>query len=236
VSAAKTGTGSPGSGHGSTATQPRGRVIVADDDKILREGLAHLLTGSGFEVVGKASDGSRLMELVLQLGPNLVVVDNRMPPTWTTEGLETARQISKQFPSVGTLVLSGSVEVYHALELLCGADRVGYLLKTQVTDVGRLVAALEQISLGESVIDPSLVRELVAPFHGDPLTSLTSAEHAVLSLMAQGGSNARIAGALRIHEDEVRSHADRVFTKLRLPESTTDRHRVLAILAFLDSR
>lgn len=229
---------SPGSGHSSDdATMPQRRVIVADDDVLLREGLGHLLIRSGFNVVGQAGDGNQLMEQVSELAPDLVVVDNRMPPTWTTEGLQAAREIRKRFPSVGILVLSAVVEVDDALELLCSGDRVGYLLKSQITEVGQLVDALEQISLGGSVIDPSLVRELVAAYHReDPLTRLTADEYDVLALMAQGRSDVGIAQILGSTEEEVGQRVRSVFTKLRLPESRTDHHRVLAVLAYLEAR
>jgi DNA-binding NarL/FixJ family response regulator len=186
---------------------------------------------------GGSVDGSQLTDLVRELAPDLVIVDNRMPPTWTNEGLDAAREIRKRFPSVGILVLSASVEVDHALELLSSGDRVGYLLKSQIAEAGQLLDALEQISRGGSVTDPSLVRELVATGHSeDPLARLTSDEHDVLALMAQGRSDVGIAQELGITEEEVGRQVHSVFTKLRLPESRTDHHRVLAVLAFLDAR
>jgi len=216
---------------------PRRRVIVADDNVLVRDGLAHLLTRSGFDVVGQAGDGGQLLDLIPGLAPDLVVIDTRMPPTWKTEGLETARQIRQQFPSVGILLLSASVDVDHALELLCDGDPVGYLLKSQITEAGRLADALQQICLGRSVIDPSLVSELMATYRDeDPLTQLTSAERDVLAQMAQGQSDVGAAHRLGITEDEVGGYAQSIFTKLRLPDSGTDYHRVLAILAYLDSR
>jgi DNA-binding NarL/FixJ family response regulator len=230
---------SPGSGHRSDAGTPplRQRVIVADDDVLLREGLVHLLTSSRFHVVGQAGDGGQLMDLVKDVGADLVVVDNRMPPTWTNEGLQTAREISQRFPSVGILVLSAFVAVNHALDLLCGGDRVGYLLKSHITDVAQLVDALEQISLGGTVIDPSLVRELVTDYRSeDPLARLSVDEHEVLELMAQGRSDIGIAEVLGMTEDEVGRHVHSVVTKLRLPKSATVHHRVLAVLAFLEAR
>jgi DNA-binding NarL/FixJ family response regulator len=227
---------SPGSGHGNTDAPPR-RVIVADDDVLLRQGLVHLLTRSGFDVVGQAGDGSQLIDLVRELAPDLVVVDIRMPPTWTTEGLEAAREISKRFGSVGILVLSAFVQVDHAVELLCSGGRVGYLLKSHITDAGQLVDALEQISMGGCVIDPSLVDELVAAYHSeDPVSQLTSDEHDVLALMAQGRSDVGIAQVLGITEQEAGRQVHSVVTKLPLPESGTDHHRVLAVLAFLEAR
>lgn len=226
------------SGHGSDdATTPQRRVIVADDDVLIREGLVHLLVRSGFDVVGQAGDAGQLMDLVRELAPSLVVVDNRMPPTRTAEGLEAAQEIRKQLPSVGILVLSASVEVDQALELLSGGNRVGYLLKSQITEAGELADVLEQISRGGSVIDRSLVRELVSVHHSeDPLTQLSSDEHDLLALMAQGRSDVRIAEILGITEEEVGQQVHSVVTKLRLPEPSTDHHRVLAVLAFLEAR
>jgi serine/threonine-protein kinase PknK len=213
------------------------RVIVADDDGLVREGLVHLLTRSGFDVVGEAGDGSQLMDLVRELTPDLVVVDNRMPPTWTTEGLAAAREICKRFPSVGTLVLSAAVEVDHVLELLSCGDRVGYLSKTTITEVGQLADALAQISLGGCVVEPSLVRELVTASHNeDPVTRLAPAERDVLMLVAQGRSDVGIAQILGGTAEEVGHRVRSVFSKLRLPEPSTDRHRVLAVLAFLEAR
>jgi DNA-binding NarL/FixJ family response regulator len=229
--------GSSSAGHGSGARAPRKRVIVADDDALLREGLVHLLSRSGFEVVGQASDGSQLIDLTRELAPDLIVVDNRMPPTWTTEGLGIAREIWARFPSVGVLVLSASVEVDHALELLSGGGPVGYLLKSQIAEIGQLVDALDQISHGNSVIDPSLVRELVVAHHGaDPLRHLNSNEHELLAQVAQGRSDVGIARDLGITKAEVGRLVHGVFTKLRLPHSATDHHRALAVLAFLEAR
>src|SRR5215475_9517957 len=227
---AMTGPRPPGSGHGSDhAIAPHGRVIVADDDVRIREGLAHLLTRSGFNVVGQAGDASQLVELVRELAPDVVVVDNRMPPTWTTEGLQTAREARRRFPSVGTLVLSASVEADHAVELLTSGHRVGYLLKSQAAEVGPLVDALERISLGGSVVDPAVVRELLPTDRsGDSLTRLTSDEHDVLALVAQGQSDLGIAQMLGITGEEAGRHVHSVFTKLRLPESGTDHPRALA--------
>jgi DNA-binding NarL/FixJ family response regulator len=212
------------------------RVIVADDDMLVREGLVHLLTRSGFDVVGRVGDGSQLMDLVRELTPDLVVVDNRMPPTWTTEGLEAAREICKGFPSVGTLVLSAAVEVDHVLELLSCGDRVGYLGKTTITEAGQLAEALEQISLGGCVIEPSLVRELMTAYHSeDPLTPLAPAERDLLALVAQGRSDVGIAQLLGGTGEEVGHRVHSIFTRLRLPEPGTDRHRALAVLAFLEA-
>jgi len=227
-----------GSGHGSDdAATPHRRVIVADDDVLIREGLVHLLTRSGFDVVGQAGDASQLRDLARELAPDLVIVDNRMPPTRTAEGLETAQEIRRQFPSAGILVLSGSVEIDQALELLSGGNRVGYLLKSQITEAGELGDVLEQISRGGCVIDRLLVRELVTVHHSeDPLTQLSSDERDLLALVAQGRSDVRIALILGITEEEAGQQVHRVFTKLRLPEPSSEHHRVLAVLAFLEAR
>jgi DNA-binding NarL/FixJ family response regulator len=229
--------GSSSSAHRSGAPAPCVRVIVADDDALLRQGLAHLLSRSGFDVAAQAADGTELVNLTRELAPDLVIVDNRMPPTWTTEGLEIAREIRAQFPAVGILVLSAFVDVDHALDLLNGAGPAGYLLKSRIAEAGQLVDALEQISQGASVVDPSLVRELVDAHHSeDPLTRLSSDELAVLAQMAQGRSDSGIARVLGLAGAEVGRQVHRVFTKLRLPESVTDHHRTLAVLAFLETR
>jgi DNA-binding NarL/FixJ family response regulator len=161
-------------------------VVLADDDVLLREGLASLLERSGFDVVGQCGDGTELMALVRQHDPELVVVDIRMPPTHTTEGLEAAREIREEFEKTGILVLSAHVEVEHAMDLLASGNGIGYLLKSRVTDVDEFIDTLERIAKGGSVIDPTLVRELVgARRRDDPLSVLTSREREVLGLMAE---------------------------------------------------
>jgi DNA-binding NarL/FixJ family response regulator len=220
-----------------TTTAPVRRIIVADDDALLCRALAHLLARSGFEVVGQARDGGQLMQLVKEQAPDLVIVDNRMPPSWTNEGLEIAREIRRCFPSIGILVLSAFVEVDHALELLCSGDRVGYLLKSHITEVRQLVDALEEISRGRTVIDPSLVRELMATYHSeDPLTGLSSDEHDVLELLAQGQSDDGIAQVLAVTTEEIGRRVRDIFAKLRLPVPDSDHQRVLAVIAFLEAR
>jgi DNA-binding NarL/FixJ family response regulator len=183
---------------------PRARVIVADDDILLREGLASLLDRSGFEVVGQAGDGSQLLPLVREHLPELIVVDIRMPPTHTVEGLDAARAIRRELPEIGILVLSAHVEVEHAMELLASGQRVGYLLKRRVPDVNEFIDALERVASGGSVIDPSLVRELVSRRRRvDPLAVLSVREREVLGLMAEGRSNAGIARRLWLTEGTV---------------------------------
>jgi DNA-binding NarL/FixJ family response regulator len=228
---------SPETGHDSDGPiSPRGRVIVADDDVLLREGVASLLTSVGFEIVGQAGDGARLLELVQEHVPDLAIIDVRMPPTGTTEGLQAASEIRSRFPSVAILVLSAYVEVEHALELLSSGNRIGYLLKTRVTDVAELIDALDRIAKGGSVIDPFLVQRLFAA-HGrsDPLAKLSAREREVLALMAEGRSNAGIVHQLWITEPTVEKHVHSILTKLSLPETDADHRRVLAVLAFLNA-
>jgi DNA-binding NarL/FixJ family response regulator len=213
------------------------RVIVADDDVLLREGLASLLDRSGFEVVGQAGDAKELLTLVRELVPELVLVDIRMPPTQTTEGLDAARAIREELPQIGILVLSAHVEVEHAMELLGSGERVGYLLKSRVTDVDAFVETIERIAGGGSVMDPALVRELVgARQRDDPLAQLTPREREVLGLMAEGRSNAGIARTLWVTEGTVEKHVHSILSKLPLAESEDDHRRVLAVITFLESR
>jgi DNA-binding NarL/FixJ family response regulator len=213
------------------------RVVLAEDDVLLREGLASLLQRSGFEVVGQAGDATRLLALVAGQTPDLVVVDIRMPPTHTAEGLDAARQIRTQHPEIGILVLSAHVEVDHAMELLASGRGVGYLLKSRVTDVEEFLDTLQRIAKGGSVVDPTLVAELVAARHrDDPLAELSAREREVLALMAEGRSNAGIAHRLWVTEGTVEKHVRSILTKLTLPETTDDHRRVLAVLTFLDSR
>ena len=213
------------------------RVVLAEDDVLLREGLASLLQRSGFEVVGKAGDATRLLALVAEQTPDLVVVDIRMPPTDTAEGLDAARQIRQQQPQIGILVLSAHVEVEHAMELLASGRGVGYLLKSRVTDVEEFLDTLGRIARGGSVVDPALVAELVAARHrDDPLAALSAREREVLALMAEGRSNAGIAKRLWVTEGTVEKHVRSILTKLTLPETEDDHRRVLAVLTFLEAR
>ena len=213
------------------------RIALADDDVLLREGLTRLLEGSGFVVVGQAGDADELLELVRSQTPDVVIVDIRMPPNHETEGLEAARVIREEFPDAGILVLSAHVEVEEAMGLLAGGQRIGYLLKTRVTDVGDLVETVERIANGGSVVDPGLVQELVAARRrDDPLDELTPREREVLGLMAEGRSNAGIARRLFVTEGTVEKHVHSILGKLRLPETDDDHRRVLAVIAFLDGR
>ena len=213
------------------------QVIVADDDVLLREGLASLLDRSGFEVVGQAADATELLALVRDRKPQLVVVDIRMPPTHTTEGLDAARVIRAELPDTGILVLSAHVEVEHATELLASGHGIGYLLKTRVTDVADFVDTLERISKGASVVDPALVQELVsARRRDDPLAVLSAREQEVLMQMAEGRSNAGIARRLWVTEGTVEKHVRSILTKLNLPETGDDHRRVRAVITYLEAR
>jgi len=213
------------------------RVVLAEDDVLLREGLASLLGRSGFQVAGQAGDGVQLLELVRDTAPDLVVVDIRMPPTHTCEGLEAARVIRQELPETGILVLSAHVEVEHAMELLASGRRIGYLLKSRVTDVGEFVDTLQRIANGGSVVDPGLVQELVsARRRSDPLGVLSDREREVLALMAEGRSNAGIARRLWVTEGTVEKHVRSILAKLSLPETNDDHRRVLAVLTFLEAR
>jgi DNA-binding NarL/FixJ family response regulator len=213
------------------------RVVLAEDDVLLREGLASLLERSGFEVVGQAGDGAQLLALVDAETPELVVVDIRMPPTHTAEGLDAAQRIRQEHPETGILVLSAHVEVEHAMELLAGGRGIGYLLKSRVTDVEEFLDTLQRVARGGSVVDPGLVAELVASRHrDDPLAVLSPREREVLALMAEGRSNSGIARGLWVTEGTVDKHVRSILSKLTLPETTDDHRRVLAVLTFLDAR
>lgn len=215
----------------------RPRIVLADDDVLLREGMASLLERSGFEVAGQAGDADQLLSLVRKHRPALVIVDIRMPPGQSTEGLEAARQIRQEFPEVAILVLSAYVEVEHAMRLLATGERIGYLLKSRVTDVAQFIDSLERITRGGSVVDPSLVQELVGSRRrNDPLEALTQREREVLALMAEGVSNAGLARRLFITEGTVEKHVNSILGKLQLPDSADDHRRVLAVIAFLEAR
>jgi DNA-binding NarL/FixJ family response regulator len=220
----------------SQGDQIRTRVVVAEDDVLMREGLAGLLEQGGYEVVGQAGDGFGLMLLVRERRPDLVVVDIRMPPAHRMEGLEAARTIREEFPETAILILSAHVEVVHAMTLLASGRRSGYLLKSRVADLEEFLEAVSRVSRGGSVLDPALVQELVAARDvDDPLQELTPREREVLALMAEGRSNAGIGRRLWITEGTVEKHVHSIMTKLRLPETDDDHRRVLAVVTFLDT-
>ena len=213
------------------------RIVLADDDVLLREGLAGLLERSGLEIVGKADDAPRLVALVREHQPDLAIVDIRMPPGHANEGLDAAHQIREEFPETAILVLSAHVQVEQATDLLAGGEGTGYLLKSRVTDVDEFIETVERIVKGGSVVDPALVKELVSARRAeDPLDVLSPREREVLSLMAEGRSNAGIAHQLWITEGTVEKHVHSILTKLRLPATEDDQRRVLAVITFLDAR
>ncbi len=214
-----------------------GRVVLADDDVLLREGLAGLLERTGYEVAGQAGSGDELIKLVRACIPDLAIVDIRMPPTNTTEGLDAAKVLREEFPDMGVLVLSAHVEMHDAMELLAGGHRIGYLLKSRVTDVDDFMEALGRIAKGGSIVDPGLVRELVAAQRvDDPLARLSAREREVLAEMAEGRSNAGIARRLWVSEGTIEKHVRSILAKLDLEETNDDHRRVLAVLRFLDAR
>jgi DNA-binding NarL/FixJ family response regulator len=213
------------------------RVVLADDDVLLREGLAGLLERSGFEIAGQCDNAPELIALVREHRPDLAVVDIRMPPGHTSEGLDAALQIRDELPGTAILVLSAHVQVEQATELLAGGKGTGYLLKTRVTDVDEFIETLQRVVKGGSVVDPALVKELFAARRAeDPLDVLSPREREVLSLMAEGRSNAGIAHQLWITEGTVEKHVHSILTKLRLPATEDDQRRVLAVITFLDAR
>jgi len=212
------------------------RVVIADDDLLVREGIARLLERPPFAVVGLAGDPTGLMGLVREHVPELVVLDIRMPPSHTTEGLDAAQAIRAEFPQIGILVLSAHVEVHRAIDLLAEGRGVGYLLKRRVTEMDDFRETLERIAGGGSAIDPVLVKELVAERRAhDPLSDLTPREHEVLRLMAEGRSNAGVARRLVVTDATVEKHVHSILAKLGLAETQDDHRRVLAVIAFLDA-
>jgi DNA-binding NarL/FixJ family response regulator len=212
------------------------RVVVADDDVLLREGLASLLSQAGYEVVGQAGNGSEVVDLVREHGPDLAIVDIRMPPTHSTEGLDAAQTIREEHPDVAILILSAHVEVEHAMTLLASGRRSGYLLKSRVADLDDFLDSLERVCRGSSVVDPSLVQELVGAREvDDPLADLTNREREVLALMAEGLSNGGIARRLWLTEGTVENHVASIMRKLRLPATGDEHRRVLAVIRFLDA-
>jgi len=213
------------------------RVVLADDSVLLREGIARLLEDAGFEVVGQAGNAEELLLRVRSYSPDVAVVDIRMPPTHSDEGLRAAQQIREQHPEVGVLVLSQYVEAAYAMELLAeSAEGVGYLLKDRVSDVAEFAAAVRRVGEGGSALDPAIVSQLVGRRRrDDPVDHLTPREREVLELMAEGRSNHGIAERLFVTERAVEKHVTSIFGKLRLPVAPEDHRRVLAVLALLRS-
>jgi len=211
------------------------RVVVAEDSVLFREGLIRLLEGSGFDVVGRAGDAVRLLELVEEKRPEIVVTDIRMPPTNTTDGLTAALTIRDRHADIAILLLSQYVETTHALRLLeRGAARVGYLLKDRVSDVREFVDVVRRVGAGGSAIDPDVVAQLlVRRRHVDLVGDLTERERDVLRLMAEGRSNVAIGTALHLSEKTVEGHVRSIFSKLELEPAAEDHRRVLAVLTYL---
>ena len=211
------------------------RVILADDAVVVREGLARLLVEHNVDVLAQADTAEKLLRLVAADPPDVAVIDIRMPPTYTNEGLRAAQEIHETYPEVGTVVLSQYVDVEYALKLVTGvSERVGYLLKDRIADVAAFVAALEQVAAGGTVVEPSLVDELLrAPAARDPLAELTPREREVLALIAQGKTDRGIAEELFVTRKTVEAHVRSILGKLDLPADVGENRRVHAVLAFL---
>jgi DNA-binding NarL/FixJ family response regulator len=213
------------------------RVMLAEDSVLLREGLARLLADESHEVTASVGDATALLAAVAGRPPDVVIVDVRMPPAHTDEGLRAAIEIRRRWPEVGVLVLSQYVERRYAVELLTThTDGVGYLLKDRVADVGEFLDALERVAAGRTAFDPEVVRQLLArTSHADPLRTLTAREAQVLDHMAQGHTNARIAALLHVSQSAVEKHVNSIFDKLDLSHTTGYSRRVLAVLRYLGS-
>jgi DNA-binding NarL/FixJ family response regulator len=214
----------------------RRRVVVADDDVLLREGLASLLDQHGFDVAGQAGDAEQLLDLVRRHIPDLAVIDIRMPPTHTAEGLRAALTIRAELPQVSLLLLSAYIEVETATALLKGGAGVGYMLKSRVTDVADFTETVVRVAQGAVFVDPRLVRELVAARRReDPPAALSPREQQVLALMAEGRSNTGIARHLWVTERTVEKHVHSILTKLALPDTDDVHRRVSAVIMFLEA-
>jgi serine/threonine-protein kinase PknK len=213
------------------------RVVVADDDVLVREGIASVLTRAGYDVVGQVGDGATLIEVIRSSAPDLAIVDIRMPPSQMWEGIDVARAIRRDYPLIGILLLSAYVELETAIDLLEDGERIGYLLKARVMHGTDVVDALSRIAEGGCVIDPALVHELVSKHRRtDPLAALTPREREVLALVAEGRSNSAIGHQLWISEGAVEKHVRSILGKLDLPATTDNHRRVLAVLTYLDAR
>ena len=210
------------------------KVVIAEDQALLREGMVRLLQDAGFELVAEAGDAPDLLRKVGAHKPDVAIVDVRMPPTHTDEGLRAASEIRERHPSVGVLVLSQYIEEGYALELLSSnAEGVGYLLKDRVSDVDTFTDAVRRVANGGSALDPEVVAQLLGRGQAEPLDALTPREREVLGLMAEGHSNGAIVERLGISQSAVEKHVRKVFTKLGLPETEHHHRRVLAVLTYL---
>ena len=213
------------------------RVVIADDDTLLREGLARILAHAGFDVVGQGETATELIDLVDQHHPDLCVVDIRMPPTNTNEGLQAGRLIRQRHPETAIVILSAHVQVEPAAELLATGAKTAYLLKRRVSDVDEFVSTLSRVVAGANIVDPTLVQELIEMKRlDDPLEALSPRERDVLAAMAAGRSNAGIAQSLFISEGTLEKHIHSIFMKLQLPDTELDHRRVLAVIKYLKSR
>jgi DNA-binding NarL/FixJ family response regulator len=213
------------------------RVVIAEDSVLLREGLSRLLTESGLDVVAAVADGEAALRAVEEFQPDVAVLDVRMPPTFTDEGLRAALVMRRQWPAVAVLVFSQYVEERYASELLAGETRgVGYLLKDRVADIVEFIDALKRVAAGGTVLDPEVVAQLFARNRrAHPLDGLTPREREVIELMAEGRSNAAIAAALVVGEGAIEKHVSSIFSKLGLLPADSDHRRVLAVLRYLES-
>ena len=217
-------------------SQPTTKVVLAEDSVLLRDGIVRLLGSAGFEVAAACPDAESFLVAVEEHRPDLVVVDVRMPPTFTSEGIVAALKVRDEHPETAVMVLSQYVEEQYATELVASRTKgVGYLLKDRVADTGDFVAALRDVAGGGTVLDPEVVTQLLTRArHADPLAVLTVREREVLDLMAQGRTNSAIAKELYISDGAVEKHVTSIFTKLDLPPADGDHRRVLAVLRWLD--
>ena len=210
------------------------RLTIVDDSTLFREGLVRVARDLGFDVMAQVSDARSLMELMRADPPDVVVLDIRMPPTYTTEGLAAAREIRENLPSVGVLVLSQYVDTHHVMELISSGGRIGYLLKDHVGDIAEFGDAVRRIAAGGTVIDPDVVAELVGRRRNrDAVEELTEREREVLHLMAQGRTNSAIGSRLHLSPKTVEAHVRSIFMKLQLEPADDDHRRVLAVLTYL---
>ena len=211
------------------------RIVIADDSLLVREGIASLLRRAGIEVVGEADDGEGLLREVAEHDPDVAIIDVRMPPTHTEEGLEAAREVRARHPKIGIVILSQHVEIGVAMRALVeNPEGLGYLLKDRVTDLEDFAGTLRHVAAGGSALDPQVVSRLLADPRGDgPLTRLTPREQEVLPLVAEGRSNKGIADRLVITERAVQKHVTAIFSKLELSATEDDHRRILAVLAYL---